>query len=181
MNKQHACFFFIFILATSLHAQNKGLYVDIGDGWVIDMSGRSNGLASLTVTASYFTVFGIGASVAYGHHISGDKNRPDNGHNLFIGIDYSIPAKEKFQGFPVNFSFSGGLYASFANETAFAAAKTMFAPAFEWESYIFGNGELLSRFYIVSRFRLYYILGEPRRGDGGPCFIAWLVGSGLRF
>jgi len=173
-----ACLLFVSVM--NLHAQNKGLYLDIGDGWVVDTSGRSSGFAPLTVTASYFGDSGIGASIAYGQHISGDKNRPDNGQSLFTGIDYSIPAKTLFQGFPVNFSFSGGLHIHFAKDTAFASAKTMFAPAFEWGSYISGNGEIFSRFYIVSRFRFYYILGEPRRGDGGPFFIAWLVGSGIR-
>jgi len=110
MKRFFICFFFI--LTFEAYAQNKGFFVDIGSGWLFDITEglgqRGGALAPLTLTASYFTSFGLGVTVAYGRYIFGDKNRPDNGQGLFVAFDYSIPLKaaDMDARFPVNHSFS---------------------------------------------------------------------------
>jgi hypothetical protein len=173
MKRFFTCIFLI--LALNIYAQNKGFHVDISDGWFVDLSmGRGAGLAPLIVTASYYTKIGLGATIAYGKFIFGDKYSPYSNHSLFASIDYSIPTNSTLQGFPYNYSFSGGLFTYFGKER-------VFAPAFVWEQYIFGNGDFYSHFYIVNRFTFYYFLGTPDIGYGGPLFVAWTVGTGLKF
>jgi hypothetical protein len=160
----------------SVHAQNKGFYLDIGDGWFFDVSDgfASGALAPVVVTATYFTGMGFGPTAAYGYYAFGQKNSPLHSHSLFLGADYSIPSQEgsAFKGFPATTSFAGGLYMQFSDKTAYA-------PTLAWETFIFGRGQLFSHFYLVNRFTLYYFLDNPGIGRGGPLFLAWSISSGF--